>query len=142
MNVIKIISPLILIAFLMTQVACNNQHEYEIKSNDKYEKGKETLTEMEQKNPLRFLSVKGGKKKNLFGQTVVRGNIYNSAKMVSYKDVDIKISFYSKTGTLLEEDNNMVYETITPGGSMSFKSKFFAPKGTDSVAMKVIGAKY
>ncbi len=142
MNLIKIITPSVLIAVLITQVACNNQHQYEIRSNDKYEKGKETLTEMEQKNPLRFLTVKGGKKKNMLGQTVVRGIIYNSAKMVSYKDVDIKLSFYSKTGALLEEDNNVVYETINPGGSKSFKSKFFTPKGTDSVALKVIGAKY
>ncbi len=142
MNLIKIISASVLIAFLITVVACNNQHQYEINSNDKYEKGKETLVAMEQKNPLKFLSVKGGNKKNMLGQTVVRGNIYNHAKIVSYKDVDIKLSFYSKTGALLEEDNNVVYETITPGGSKSFKSKFFTPKGTDSVALKVIGAKY
>ncbi|MEO7264058.1 MAG: hypothetical protein ABIW38_04050 [Ferruginibacter sp.] len=142
MNLIKIISQSVLVAVLITLFACNNQHQYEINSNDKYEKGKETLTAMEQKNPLRFLSVKGENKKNMLGQTVVRGNIYNNAKIVSYKDVDIKLSFYSKTGALLEEDNNVVYETITPGGSQSFKSKFFTPKGTDSVALKVIGAKY
>lgn len=142
MNVIKCICPTLLFVLLMSQVACNNQHEYEIKSLDNYEKGKESLADMEQKNPLKFLTVKGDKKKNLFGQTVVRGSIYNNAKMVSYKDVDVKLSFYSKTGTLLEEDHNVVYETITPGNNKSFKSRFFAPKGTDSVGFKIVGAKH
>lgn len=142
MKVIKIVSSSVLFALLIAQVACNNQHQYEIESIDKYEKGKATIAETEKKNPLRFLSVKGDKKKNMLGQTVVRGNIFNNAKLVSFKDVDIKLSFYSKTGALLEEDNNVVYETITPGASKSFKSKFFTPKGTDSVALKVIGAKY
>ena len=62
--------------------------------------------------------------------------------MVSYKDIDIKLSFYSKTGTLLEEDHEIVYETIHPGYNANFKSKYFTPKGTDSVAMHVVGAKY
>ena len=62
--------------------------------------------------------------------------------MVSYKDVDIKLFFYSKTGALLQEDQEMIYETIAPGATASFKSKYFSPKGTDSIAMKVVSAKY
>ena len=30
---------------------------------------------------------------------------------------------------------------IEPGKSVDFKTKYFAPKGTDSVAIKVVGAK-
>ena len=62
--------------------------------------------------------------------------------MVTFKDIDVKLSFYSKTGALLEEDHEVVYESVNPGGSAGFKTKYFAPKGTDSVAMKVISAKY
>ena len=61
--------------------------------------------------------------------------------MVSFKDINIKVSFFSKTGTLLEEDQEVVYETLNPGAGKSFKTKYFAPKGTDSVALKVISAK-
>ncbi|MEO6406539.1 MAG: hypothetical protein ABIY51_10135 [Ferruginibacter sp.] len=138
----SLISLSVFLILLITQTACNNEHQYDINTTDKYEKSKVSLTETEQKYPLKFLSVRGQKKKNLFGQIVVKGTIYNNAKMVSYKDVDVKLSFYSKTGALLEEDNNVVYETISPGGSKTFKSKFFTPKGTDSVAFKIERAKY
>ena len=76
------------------------------------------------------------------GQTVVKGKLISSAKMVTYKDVDIKLSFYSKTGALLEVDQEVIYETIAPGSTVSFKTKYFTPKGTDSVAMKIVSAKY
>jgi hypothetical protein len=62
--------------------------------------------------------------------------------MITYKDIEIKISFYSKTGTVLEEDIETIYDTIIPGGSVNFKSKFFTPKGTDSVGFKILEAKH
>ncbi len=86
--------------------------------------------------------MRGTDKKNLVGQTVVKGKISNTAKVVSYKDVDVKLFFYSKTGALLMEDQEMVYETIAPGKTVNFKSKYFSPKGTDSIAMKVMSAKF
>jgi len=53
----------------------------------------------------------------------------------------LELSFFSKTGTLLLKTNETVYDKIEPGKSANFKSKEFAPKGADSVAIKVIGAK-
>lgn len=111
-----------------------------IQGKDKYEKGKLTLEEVEKKDPAMFLGVSGKDKRNILGQTVVKGTVYSNAKIVSFKDIDVKLSFYSKTGALLEEDHETVYETIRPGSSAQFKTKYFAPKGTDSVAMKVVGA--
>ena len=108
---------------------------------DDYEKGKISMEEVEQKNPKRFLTVTGKSKKNVLGQTVIKGSVKSSAKIVSYKDVEIKLSFFSKTGALLEEDRETVYETIAPGAEADFKSKYFAPKGTDSVGFQVISAK-
>ena len=111
------------------------------KSKDKYEQTKETLEETEKKNPQRFLSVSGHDKKNLWRQTVIKGTISNNAKVASYKDVDVELSFYSKTGALLEKDHEVIYETIAPGNTADFKTRYFAPKGTDSVALKIVGAK-
>ncbi len=125
---------------MLIVTACNNKVD-EKKEVDNYEKGKLSVSEIEQRNPVRFLAVNGSNKKNLLGQTVIKGNVINNAKMVSFKDIEIKLSFYSKTGTLLEEDHEVVYETLAPGAGKSFKTKYFAPKGTDSVALKVISAK-
>lgn len=129
-------------ASLFLFVCCTNEKNYDISSVDKYEKSKTSVGDIEKKNPEQFLKVSGNSKKNLLRQTVIKGNIFNNAKIISFKDVQIRLKFYSKTGALLEEDTDVIYETINPGGSTSFKSKYFAPKGSDSVAMSVTGAKY
>ena len=121
--------------------ACNSKDKKDEKAKDKYEQTKEDLGETEKKNPSRFIIVSGHDKRNLIGQTVVKGTLTNNAKVSSYKDVELELSFYSKTGALLEKDRETIYETLAPGDSRNFKTKYFAPKGTDSVALKVTGAK-
>ncbi len=136
----KVIPVLIMLSFVFS--ACGGDDKMdEAKAKDKYEQTKESLEETEKKNPKRFLSVEGSDKKNLLGQRVIKGTVSNKATVASFKDVDIELTFYSKTGALLERDHEVVYETIAPGSSENFKTKYFAPKGTDSVAMKVVGAK-
>lgn len=136
----KSIPALLLLSFVFA--ACNNdEHAGETKEKDKYEQTRESLEQTEKKNPKRFLSVTGNDRKNLIGQRVIKGTVSNKATVASYKDVDIELSFFSKTGALLEKDHEVIYETIAPGGSNSFKTKYFAPKGTDSVAMKIVAAK-
>jgi hypothetical protein len=122
--------------------ACNLMGSSDAKDEKNYEKTKETLEETEKKNPVKFITVVGEKKKNLIGQTVVRAEIKNNAKIVTYKNVDVKLSFYSKTGVVLEEDHETIYESIAPGASVKFKSKFFTPKGSDSVGFRVVEAKF
>ncbi len=121
--------------------ACNSSDTNTGASSDKYEQTKEKLEETEKKNPARFLTVTGHDKKNLIGQTVVKGTLNNKATIAIYKDVQIQLSYYSKTGALLQEDKETIFETVAPGRSADFKSKSFTPKGTDSVVLKVIGAK-
>lgn len=132
-------------ALLMLSIffaACNsNDKTADGKVKDKYEQTKETLDQTEKKNPKRFLSVEGNDRKNLIGQLVIKGTVTNNATVASYKDVDVELSFFSKTGALLEKDHEVIYETLAPGSRTNFKTKYFAPKGTDSVAMKIVGAK-
>ena len=141
LNIVKKHPLLFLLVFLFF-VACSNNDKLPAKTNDKYEQTKETLEETEKKNPTRFLSVEGHNKHNLIGQTVIKGTLVNNAKVASFKDVDMELTFYSKTHALLEKDHETIYETVAPGESTDFKTKYFAPKGTDSVALKVTGAKY
>ncbi len=123
-------------------VSCNNDAETKVNNEQEdYQELKEDLLEKEQKNPVNFLFIKGNNKKNLLGQTVVKGEIANRATVATYKDVDIKLTFYSKTKALLETDKETIFEVLPPGESKNFKTKYFAPKGTDSVALEVLGAK-
>ena len=136
------ISLLFSASVLLFVMSCNTIEEKEQTKKDNYENSKRSIEEQEKKSPVEFLTVSGNDKRNLLGQTVVKGQVHNHAKIVAYKDVDVKLFFYSKTGALLQEDQEMVYENIAPGTTVNFKSKYFAPKGTDSIAMTVLSAKY
>lgn len=133
---------LILVTFLAISLLNACQGKKDAKGKDSYEQTRESLESIEKKNPVRFLSVSGNSHRNILGQTVVKGTIRNKASVVTYKDIDVKLSFYSKTGALLEEDHEVVYESVAPGKEEDFKSKYFAPKGTDSVALKIVSAKH
>ncbi|MDQ6756671.1 MAG: FxLYD domain-containing protein [Bacteroidota bacterium] len=133
---------LLIITSSFTILACNNNDSTKAaKEKDSYEVTKETLKSKERKTPENFIIVSGHDRRNILGQTVVKGTITNKASVATYKDVDVKLDFYSKTGTLLETDKETVYEIIAPGQSKNFKTKYFAPKGTDSVVLFVTGAK-
>lgn len=119
-------------------VACNGQNTASESKN--YEASKKTLLKEEQSNPIKFLIVTGKNKRNIVGQTVVRGTIKNNAALAKYKDISIKFYFYSKTKTLVETDEETIYDFLFPGETTQFKTKFFAPKGTDSVALEVLSA--
>lgn len=136
------ISLLFCASVLLFVTSCNTKEEKEQTKKDNYENSKRSIEEQEKKSPVEFLTVSGNDKRNLLGQTVVKGQVHNHAKIVTYKDVDVKLFFYSKTGALLQEDQEMVYENIAPGTTVNFKSKYFSPKGTDSIAMTVLSAKY
>ncbi len=126
---------------IMAFIACKTEKKEKKFDTETYEKVKETLAEKEQKSPVSFLKVTSRKRKNIIGQTVVLGTITNTATISWYKDVELKLSFFSKTAVKLDEGIETVYENIGPGKTVSFKTKYFAPKGTDSVFVSVIKAK-
>ena len=119
--------------------ACNSDNP--VKEKESYNVTKNSLLQKEEKNPRAFINVNGNSKKNIVGQTVVKGTLINKAKIATYKDVNIQLDFYSKTKALLETDKETIFEILNPGESQNFKTKYFAPKGTDSVGLQVLGAK-
>lgn len=129
------IIPLLILFFFIT--ACKNQKNEKDFDTKSYETVKETLAEKEKNNPGRFLMVSNRDRKNIIGQTVVIGSISNKATVCWYKDVELRLSFYSKTGAKLDEGLETIYENIGPGKTVKFKTKYFTPKGTDSVAISV-----
>ncbi len=131
---------LLFIVFVFLESCDTAKIRVDIEKQD-YDQTKESLLNKETTNPVSFLRVSGTDKRNLVGQTVVKGKLVNSATIAVYKDVDVELKFYSKTGALLETDKETFYEIIHPGETKDFKTKYFAPKGTDSVALKVITAK-
>lgn len=137
----SVIQRLILTAlFIVSITACKNEDKKIKFDTLSYEAEKESLASKEKKSPANFLSATIRSRKNIIGQTVVIGNLSNHATLCSYKDVEIKLSFYSKTAVKLDEGIETVYELIAPGKMVKFKTKYFAPKGTDSVSVVIMKA--
>jgi len=130
-----------LIILAVTFLFACNENDSSQQKKESYELTKKELLSKEQKDPTAFISITGHNKKNIVGQTVVRGTLTNKASIAVFKDVDIKLCFYSKTKALLETDKETIFEILEPGESKDFKTKYFAPKGTDSVGLQVLSAK-
>ncbi|MDQ2719806.1 MAG: hypothetical protein M3Z26_08635 [Bacteroidota bacterium] len=123
-------------------ISCNSDSTKNAQSEkESYELTKNNLLKKEQKLPQNFLVVSGHDKRNILGQTVVKGVIRNKATVAVFKDVDLRLSFFSKTRALLETDKETIFEIWHPGESKDFKTKYFAPKGSDSVSLEVLTAK-
>ena len=132
---------IIIVALLFTCLTnCKNEKKENKFDTKTYEQVKETLADKEKNNPARFLTAVSRHRKNIIGQTIVIGTLTNKATVCWYKDVELHLSFYSKTAVKLDEGMETVYENIGPGKTVKFKTKYFAPKGTDSVAVVVTKA--
>jgi hypothetical protein len=127
-------------AFVILVLASCNSAEKKF-DNQTYEKTKETLEEKEKKNPEQFLVVSSTDRKNIIGQKVIKVTVKNNASVCTYKDIKIRIGFFSETGTRLTEEEETIYESVSPNTSIKYKTKFFAPKGTDDVKVTVVDAK-
>jgi hypothetical protein len=108
-------------------------------NNKTYEDNKQSLAEKEKIHPQEFLKLTADDKKNLFGATVIKGKIVNTASVCSYKTVRVKILCYHN-GIRVEEHEDVFPDLIKPGESSSFKTKYRLPKGTDSLALSIMSA--
>jgi hypothetical protein len=121
--------------------SCATKNESNKATQNNYEAAKKSIATIEAENPIKFLSATAKDRKNIVGQTVIKCAIASTATVATYKDIAIELSFFSKTNTLLEKDIETIYETVAPNSTINFKTKYFAPKGTSDVMVKIISAK-
>ncbi len=67
----------------------------------------------------------------------VIGEITNTALLATYKDVVLTISYFSKTKSLIDKKEIVVYEYLKPNSSISFNSKVNPPDGTYKIDLTV-----
>ncbi|MEP6683405.1 MAG: hypothetical protein ABJA35_09095 [Parafilimonas sp.] len=104
-----------------------------------YQQNKQSLAQREVTHPEQFLKISADDKKNLFGTTIVKGKIVNTASVAAYKNARVKMLCY-KNGIRVEEHEDVVTEIIKPGTVKNFKTKYHLPKGTDSLALFIMSA--
>jgi len=107
---------------------------------NQYSKDKASVRNMEIRYPENFLSVDWHLRKNILGQLVLEGRVRNKAAAVTYKNIEMKVSFYGGTRSLLKEETEIVYDSISPGSSQSFRRKYFNSRMSDSIVVQVIKA--
>ena len=109
-------------------------------NNKTYEETKKTLEEKERESPKHFLKLNGDNHRNILGQTVYKGIISNTATVVSYKEVRVKL-LYFKAGVQVANHEEQFDNTISPNDDYTFKAKYHTPRGTDSVSAYIMSAK-
>jgi hypothetical protein len=103
---------------------------------------KMTVEETENTNPKQFLSVEGKYDGNIWGTKFkVKGEITNKASIADYKDIIIRIKYYSKTKSLIESDDYTIYEVFPPNQTKSFKIDAEKYNDVEFIRLNVIGAK-
>ena len=114
------------------------------------------LKKIELLNPLNYLSdkdvtlkpkIKKVRDAGLFRDAeyandgaIIKGYIINSSTLAKFKDVKVKVSYYSKTETLIGEKSYIIYEFYKPNSSKSFSIKVKPPKAFKTFGFEVIGA--
>ena len=104
-----------------------------------YEENKQSLADREKEHPDQFLRVSSDDKKNLFGTTVIKGRLVNTASVCCYKNTRVKMLCY-KNGVRVQEHEDVVPDVIKPGNVKNFRTRYHLPKGTDSLALSVMSA--
>ena len=125
---------LLVITFVLLLFSC--KEKFDTKT---YQENKVSLAQRENEHPEQFLKISSDDKKNLFGATIIKGKIVNTASVSVYKNTRIKMLCY-KNGIRVEEHEDVLPELIKPGTVRNFKIKYHLPKGTDSLVLSVMSA--
>jgi hypothetical protein len=125
---------LLVITFILFLFSC--KEKFDTKT---YRENKVSLAQRESEHPEQFLKISSDDKKNLFGATIIKGKIVNTASVSVYKNTRIKMLCY-KNGIRVEEHEDVLPELIKPGTVRNFKIKYHLPKGTDSLVLSVMSA--
>lgn len=101
---------------------------------------KQELRQREIEQIPSYLMVNATARSNFLGEKVIEGTIASSSSVTVFKDVVLEITFISKTVTPISVTRQIVYDIISPNTKIPFKIKTFAPQGTASFSVRVIGA--
>lgn len=111
------------------------------KNNESYAEKKMTIEQMENSEPLKFLSVDGNYNKSFWGtKIIIYGKITNRATMATFKDATVRITYYSKTKTDLGNKDYTIYELFQPNSTKKYKLKIDNFKNVNSIGLDIINA--
>jgi hypothetical protein len=131
---------LFLLSCILLLQSCNSGAGSTQPESTSYEETKMSLEDKERINPVDFLEADGTYRQNLIDEWVIEGTVTNSATIATYKDVVLKIVYYSKTKTEIGSEEKTIFEYFKPNESKKFKIKTSGFEGTESVGLDVVSA--
>lgn len=100
-----------------------------------------TIEEIERSQPLNFLSTDGTYRKTLLGNKFkLKCKIINNATVASYKDAILRVTYYSKTKTVLTTNDYTIYEVFPPTSSVTVDLKIDNYKNVESIDWNIVRA--
>jgi hypothetical protein len=137
-KIVRIIIIIFLVIFGISIVSKLIDNEF---SSSTYQKSVMTIQEIEAASPLNYLQADGTYEENFIGDKIkIDGSITNIATVTTYKDVTVRVNFYSKTNTLIGSEDYTLYEFYPPNSKQSFKLKVKAYRNVSSLGWEVINA--
>lgn len=133
--------------------SCNSPKKEEIKSPEQL---RFDLQQLEQLNPLEYLKVNATISPNnvltreagLFRDAKyevdgfnMEGTIQNTASLAKFKDVVLRVTFLSKTETILDQSDHVLYEFYEPKSNTPFSLHLYPPEATSQFNVTVKKAK-
>jgi len=154
---ILIIASTIIVVFTYQKSQSNNHENTESSNNSESNSNSSTYNEpprektpeelkkelyaKEKRKPNDYLTVSYTLDRTFFsGKDVVNGTIFNSATMATFKDVALKLTYLTNTGTEIGTDQFIIYKYVYPGKSTSFQIKTTSPANTKKIGVKVNSA--
>lgn len=96
----------------------------------------------EEDNPLQFLKAEGYYNPNFFATKLkINGKVHNTAKNTSYKEVMVRVYFYSRSNKLLGTEDYTMSRIVAPGQYKKFNLKVNKYKNVATIGWDVVSAK-
>ncbi len=131
-----VVSVLIIVGLEIYGNIKNQDYDYE-----SYGEKVMTIAEIENEIPTDFLKADGTYHGSFWGTKIhVEGNVTNSATVSDYKDVVVRVTFYSKTKTVIGSEKHTLYEVFPPNSVKPFKLKIENYKDVNSIGWDVVSA--
>jgi hypothetical protein len=101
------------------------------------------LQDSEHSNPAQYLDASGTYHPTFWGDKVVlNGKVTNNANHTNYKDIRIKVYFYSQTKTVISSQDYIVYDYVPYKSTKEFNLKIVKPQAAVSCGWVAIGGTF
>lgn len=102
---------------------------------------KAELKQQEQSAPSEYLTADGTYRENFFGDKLkIKCTIRNNATLASFKDIVVRVTFYTKTDTELGSKDYTLYEIVNSNSEKTIDMKIDTYKNVEKIGWRVISA--